>query len=291
MKIVMMELAGKALKEKFGLDYDIFTMEKKGIKKILEENNLKREDLGIRGATLVYRRSAREMPLKQPNSPAPEDVEKAGKISEKLLNNYREKFLFDFIPNAVPVDFEEKNGKLTALILEKTRSGNGKLINTGERFRHETPQVISSIGSIPVKLKGIPYDGDKIKTADEMGALVYGYKNLFAVGNAVTGQGNIKMAKEHGRNVTEKLIHDTIKKESEKLRKTLDPEYIHDTDKRAESIADIILHQPLPTQEEVEHVWELVEQKRKEIGYTDYDSWIRRHKPVRLEEILKRNKN
>ncbi len=285
MKIVMMELAGKVLKEKFHLEFDVFIMEKKGIKKILEENNLEWKDLGLRGATLVYRRTAREMPLKIATSDRPGDKEKAKEISEKLLNTYKEKFLFHFIPNAVPVDFEEKDGNLTALILERTESKDGKLIYTGEKFRHETPQVISSIGSIPVKLPGIPYEGDAIKTEGPLKSKVVGFENLFAVGNAVTGKGNIKMAKEHGRQAMKDWI-ETKREPVAGVLRQLNEEYIEDTDKRADRISDYILSQPVPTQEEVEHVWELVEQRRKKIGYTTYDEWIKRHKPVRLEEIL-----
>ncbi len=287
MKIVMMDLVGQKLREKYGLDYDILTMEKKGLKKILEENNIKFEDLGLKGATLVYRRTAKEMPLKQPLSDNPKDIEKARTVSEKLLENYKEKFLFDFIPNAVPVDFEEKDGELTALILERTRTENGKLIYTGEKFRLETPQVISSIGSIPVKLKGIPYEGDAIKTVGKNSSLVYGYKHLFAVGNAVTGKGNIKIAKEHGRQSMKQIL-DTQNKGKIDLKKILDGKYLNETDRKAESIADHILSMPLPSQDDVEHVWELVEQQRKKIGYTTYDEWIKKHKPVRMEEILKK---
>ncbi len=289
MKIVMMELVGNKLKEKYGLQYDLFTMEKKGLKKILDENGIAFEDLGLKGAALIYRRSAKEMPLKQPASDSPEDKAKAQAVAKKLLENYQQKFLFRFIPNAVPVDFEEKNGKLTALILEKTLSKNGKLIYTGERFRHETPQIISSIGSIPVKLKGIPYEGDAIKTVKGT-ALVDGYSHLYAVGNAVTGKGNIKMAKEHGRQVTENLINPD-KPGQINLHKTLDENYLKETDRRAETIAEQILALPLPTQEEVDHVWELVENRRKQIGYKNYDEWIAKHKPLRLEQILKQNKN
>jgi len=286
MKIVMMELAGKKLKEKFGLDYDLFTLERKGIKKILEENGLRWEDLGLKGATLVYRRSAREMPLKIPASDDPADKEKARDIAEKLLNTYKEKFGFRFIPNAVPAGFEEENGKLKALILERTQTRDGKLIRTGETFRHETPQVISSIGSVPVKLPGIPYDGDSIKTEGPLKAQVSGYENLFAVGNAVTGKGNIKMAKEHGRQAMKNWI-ETRRKPVAGVLRQLDDKYLEDTDKRAESISEYILTKPVPTQEEVERIWELVENRRKAIGYTNYDEWIRRHKPVRLEELLK----
>jgi len=285
MKIVMMELAGKKLKEKYGLDYDLFTLEKKGIKKILEENNIRWEDLGLKGATLVYRRSAREMPLKIPASDDPADKEKAKDIAEKLLRTYQDKFMFRFIPNATPVGFEEKDGKLTALILERTETRDGKVVKTGETFRHETPQVISSIGSIPVKLPGIPYEGDAIKTEGPLKSKVSGYENLFAVGNAVTGKGNIKMAKEHGREAMKNWI-ETKRQPVAGVLRQLDDKYLEDTDKRAERISDYILSQPIPTQEEVERIWDLVEQRRQAIGYTSYDEWIAKHKPVRLEELL-----
>ncbi|NPA45895.1 MAG: FAD-dependent oxidoreductase [Chlorobi bacterium] len=284
-KIVMMELVGRVLRDKYGLDYDVFTMEKKGIKKILEENGLKWEDLGLKGATLVYRRSAREMPLKVALSDSEADKEKAREVAEKLLHTYKEKFMFDFVPNAVPVDFTEEEGKLTGLVLEKTRTEDGKLVYTGERFVLPTTQVISSIGAIPVKLPGIPYRGDAIDTEGPSGSKVKGFDNLFAVGNAVTGKGNIKMAKEHGRQAMREWLWAKREPVAGVLRQ-MDEKYLTDTDKRAESISDYILSKPIPTQEEVDHVWELVENKRREIGYKDYDSWIKAHKPVRLEEML-----
>lgn len=289
-KIVMMELVMKRLKEKYGVETDIFTLEKKGIVKFLEENNLRFEDLDLEGGSLVYRRSAREMPLKVAHSDDPADIERAKDVAEKLLNTYKEKFKFNFIPNAVPVDFEEKNGRLKALILEKTVSENGKLIYTGERFKRPANMVISAIGAVPVKLPEIPYKGDAIDTEGPTGSKVKGYENLFAVGNAVTGKGNIKMAKEHGRKAMEEWL--VSKREPVAgVTRQFDERYLNDTDRRAERISDFILSKPIPTQEEVDHVWELVEKQRRSIGYTTYDEWIARHKPVRLEEILYKNKN
>ncbi len=284
-KIVMMELAGRVLREKYGLDYDIFTLEKKGIKAILDENGLTWKDLGLRGATLVYRRSARDMPLKVAHSDDPKDIERARDVAEKLLNTYKEKFMFDFVPNAVPVDYTEQNGRLTGLVLERTRSHDGKLEYTGERFTLPTTQVISSIGAIPVKLPGIPYRGDAIDTEGPTGSKVKGYDNLFAVGNAVTGKGNIKMAKEHGRQAMKDWLLSKREPVAGVLRQP-DEDYLKDTDRRADRISDFILSKPIPSQEEVDHVWELVENRRKAIGYTTYDEWIARHKPERLEEQL-----
>ncbi len=285
MKIVMMELVGKVLREKYGLDYDLFTMEKKGIRKILEENNLRWEDLGLKGATLVYRRSAKDMPLKVAASDDPADKERARQVAEKLLMTYKDKFLFDFIPHAMPVDYVEEDGRLTGLVLEKTRVEDGRVRGTGERFVLPTTQVISSIGAIPVKLPGIPYRGDAIATEGPSGSKVVGFDNLFAVGNAVTGKGNIKMAKEHGRQAMQEWLWAKREPVAGVLRQ-LDDQYLKDTDQRAGSITDYILSKPIPTQEEVDHVWELVENKRQAIGYTNYDDWIARHKPVRLEEQL-----
>ena len=96
-KIVMIELVKKQLYLKKGIDVDLFTIEKKGIDSVLKDYNIDFEELNIGKAKLVYRRTAREMPLKSPNSDSLESIEAAKKVSEKLLNKYVEKYLFEFI--------------------------------------------------------------------------------------------------------------------------------------------------------------------------------------------------
>ena len=298
MKIVMMELVERALKEKLGKDtvVDQFEMEKKGIDKYLEQFGLKFEDLGIKGATLVYRRQARHMPLKQPQGGTQEAKEKAQIVSQRILDNYKKKFHFHFIPEATPVGYIEEDGKLKGLILQKLRTlDNGKLEPVeGETFPIYTEQVISSIGSIPEPIEGIPYDGDRIKTeGDDTISRVSGYDNVFAIGNAVTGKGNIKTAKEHGSMVTQKLLDEYLQKNTQAFDMELEAyneEVRKKTDDKIAEIFKQLFDKDVPDDITVDHIWEVSKTYQDRVGYKDYASWIATHKPVRYEEIIAKKK-
>ncbi len=296
-KLAMMELVEQKLKEKFGEDIvvDQFEMEKKGIDKYLEQFGVKYEDLGLKGATLVYRRQAKHMPLKQPQGGDPEAKEKAQKVSERILENYKQKFHFHFIPEATPVEYIEEDGKLKGLIMQKYHTDeNGKLYYiAGERFPVYTTQVISSIGSIPEPIEGIPYEGDRLKTVNDETSQIYGYDNVFAIGNAVTGKGNIKTAKEHGSAVTQKLLDEYLQKNTEALDMELEAynkEVRNKTDKKIGGLLSEILNKEVPDDLTVEHIWELTKEYQDKVGYKDYKSWIEEHKPVRYEHLIEEKK-
>ncbi len=296
-KLAMMELVERKLKEKFGEDIvvDQFEMEKKGIDKYLEQFGVKYDDLGLKGATLVYRRQAKHMPLKQPQGGDPESKEKAQKVSERILENYKKKFHFHFIPEATPVEYIEEDGKLKGLVMQKYHTDeNGKLYYiAGERFPVYTNQVISSIGSIPEPIEGIPYEGDRLKTVNDETSQIYGYDNVFAIGNAVTGKGNIKTAKEHGSAVTQKLLDEYLQKNTQALDLELEAynkEVRKKTDKKIGGLLSEILNKEVPDDLTVEHIWDLTKEYQDKVGYKDYKSWIEQHKPVRYEQLIEEKK-
>ena len=63
-------------------------------------------------------------------------------------------------------------------------------------------QVIASIGSIPQPIEGIPMQWQTYKVNQDDCCRIEGYENAFALGNAVTGRGNILESLKHGRNIT-----------------------------------------------------------------------------------------
>ncbi len=298
MKIVMMELVERALKEKLGKDLIVnqFELEKKGIDKYLLQFDIKYEDLGIEGATLVYRRQAKNMPLKQPQGGTQEAKEKAQIVSQRILDNYKKKFRFHFIPEATPIDYIEEDGKLKGLVLQKLRTlDNGKLKKIeGETITVYTNQIISSIGSIPEKIEGIPYDGDSIKTeGDDSISRVSGYTNVFAIGNAVTGKGNIKTAKEHGSMVTQKLLDNYLQKNTQAFDMELEAyneEIRQKTDIKIAEIFKQLFDKAAPDDVTVDHIWEVSKTYQDRVGYKDYQSWIETHRPVRYEEVIAKKK-
>ncbi|MBT8260872.1 MAG: FAD-dependent oxidoreductase, partial [Bacteroidia bacterium] len=210
-KIFMIELVKEKLKSKFNIDEDIFTLEKKGIDKVLLNHNINFNQLGINGVTLVYRRNAEDMPLKSPRDESVESLLKAKKVSGKLLNNYLEKYKFKFKPLSIPLDYVEENEKFKGLVLQKVMLYNGRIVP----IENETEilysnMLVSSIGSIPEKIEGLEYDYASLKMKEYTDYHVFGYNNVFAVGNAVTGRGNIQESKQHGKQITKQIIDDHL---------------------------------------------------------------------------------
>jgi NADPH-dependent glutamate synthase beta subunit-like oxidoreductase len=298
-KIIMIELVMKALKEKHNIDIDVFTMEKKGVKTILEENNLSLETLGIVPANLVYRRAAEDMPLAQAKDKTPEKIEKARQTSKKLIEKYVEKFQFNFIPKAVLIDEIIENDQFEGLAFRKVELDGRKLIPTEETFEIRSKFVVSSIGSVPKKIESLFYEGEQLKMRPETEYHVHGFDHVFAIGNAITGKGNIISSKKHGREMTEKIIDAHLEdmvniSDHDALEEKLDA---HNTairalvDKQMDEIEKEILTHELMSEEEIKELLERTAKLNKGHHFSDYRRWIKEHKPVRLEDLLKEKKS
>ena len=287
-KVVMIELTKEQLFKQKGISVDLFTLEKYGIDKTLDEFGLNFEDLNIEKAKLVYRRTAREMPLKSPKDESQESIESARTVSEKLLQKYLEKYKFEFVDLSIPAGFTEENGKLTGLVLQKTRIKNGKVTPiTNSYIEIETELIISSIGSFPEQINGLKYENSKLKMRKEADYHVSGFDYVFAVGNAVTGKGNIIESKKHGKQITEMLMdtHLTNDVFEEWLIKR-NNKIVKNVDKQLDSIVDEILH--LETQSEViiQSIIDKTDHIHKELDYKNYADWVKIHLPIRLEEMI-----
>lgn len=289
-KMVMIDLVQKALMNKKGIDIDLFTMEKKGIQKILEDNSTNLEELGVKGCTLFYRRNTEDMPLYPRKGDSPEDVLKAKQVTNKLLNNYKNKYLFRFEPLCVPKSFTEKDGKLSGMTFSRVEAKDGKLVESGETCNFETELVISSIGSLPEELPGIPYNGSYLSTHGEFGHKIEGYDNVFAIGNVVTGKGNILDSKKHGREITSKIIDDHFSDIT--LSDPMEEKY-HDYFRKIEGevgdqlggIISDLEGSETHTDEEILFILKITQQLQEKVGYDgDYPKWVDTHRPLRLEE-------
>ena len=205
-KVLMLETTRAKLRER-GIEMDLVELEVKGIPKQLEKHGLRFEDLGLAGCTLFYRRRIEDMPLAE----IPEDAdekrrEKTMNARKRLLEKAQEKYRFQVEPLAAPEALLVENGRVVGLRLRRTRMESGKLVNTDETFERRGPYVISSIGSIPEAIPGIPMKGELFAFTDwEVGRLD-GYPSLFSVGNVVTGKGNIVASRKHAAQVYEDAL-------------------------------------------------------------------------------------
>ena len=274
-KILMLETTVQAL-EKKGYKTDIFTLEHRGIPKALEGLGISFSDLGVKGCTLYYRRRNEDMPLSSMAPDAtPEQVEKAHHVRRKILQNAQQKYLFHFEECCKPLDIITKGGHLTGLIFQKTRVVGGKLESLpGSEFEARSPLIISSIGSIPEPIPGIPSRGELFNIRDEETGQLEGYDNVFGLGNAVTGKGNIRDSELHARKIIQQIITDIFR---------LPP--LSDGGK-AES-ASI---KELPQDARIQSIINRISELQRKAGYRgNYRQWVDQHRPVRLEHLLQQS--
>ncbi len=80
------------------------------------------------------------------------------------------------------------------------------MIATDETFERRGAQVLSSIGSIPEPIEGIPMKGELFDFSDWDFGRLERYPNVFSAGNVVTGKGNIVASRKHAKHVSKKAI-------------------------------------------------------------------------------------
>ena len=206
-KITQLELVRQKVESKIE-NFDIIEMEHKGIPKYLEQYDLKYEDLGIKGTTLVYRRNVENMPLTTiPEDAAPEMVEKRKLARRKILNNTLDKFLFKVAECTQPVGLSYEDNMLNGIEVIENEIIDGKLIakeNSNKILHGNT--FISSIGSLPEPIQGIPMDGSIYNIIDEDSGKFDELDKVHGMGNAITGKGNIKASRVSAKTVGDLTI-------------------------------------------------------------------------------------
>ena len=201
-KILQVELVSKVLKDR-GIEISTIDLEHKGIPAALEEFNLTWDDLELEGAYLLYRRNVRNMPLASiPADATPEKDQKIRDTRAKILKKAQDKYLFRFKDQTQPVGIIEEEGSLMGLRMVENDLVNNKAISKeGTEYDLYSSMVISSIGSIPEPIEGIPMEWSTYDIKNEETGEVNGLDNVFGVGNAITGKGNIRVSRIHAREV------------------------------------------------------------------------------------------
>ncbi|MBN2423384.1 MAG: FAD-dependent oxidoreductase [Calditrichaceae bacterium] len=283
-KIVLIESVRNALKER-GIIENALTIEHQGVVKILEDHGLSLEKLGLKGCRLFTRHSITGMPLTSIPEDAPaEEVEKAMASREKILAKVQEKFPFEIIPNMAPVDKIIRDGRLTGIVFEKTQEKDGKFTNIpGSRTEVETPLVISAIGSIPEHIPGIPMKGEIYDVENIATGKIRGLKNVFALGNAVTGRGNIRQSQMHSRQVSESIVDQYLAWKEEDYKEIFDSAE-NRVAARIGSILEALRQETMLSAEQIGKIETAITDMQKPVKYDgQYQAWIKTHLPPRLE--------
>lgn len=277
-KVLMLETTRAALRER-GIDVDLVELEVKGIPRILERHGLAFEDLGLEGCTLFYRRRASDMPLME--MPEGADAKRADKVRtgrERMLAKAMDKYRFRFEPLCMPEGLLVEDGRLVGLRFRRTAIENGRVVPQDETFERRGPYVISSIGSIPEAIEGIPMKGELFEFTDwELGRL-RDYPTVFSAGNVVTGKGNIVASRKHARAVSERVLssflglgdgsHDGEEAIADATHAPLR--------EAAAKIADKVERQPDLSPEALKAVLDRVHARQRAVGFDEaaFQTWI-----------------
>ncbi len=285
-KAVMVLTVGRAL-EQHGHKVDLFTLEKEGPAKVLADRGLSLEKLGLKGSSLYYRRTAINMPI----TPIPEDadqrrIEKAQQVRLRMINNLQEKYLFRFHECHMPVDKIVEGDRLVGLVFQQTEVVDGRATPIPDAFVDvRTPLVISSIGSIPEPIPGVPSRGSVYDVEDEQTGRLRGYEHVFALGNAVTGRGNIKESRDHSKMVSAYVVEDFFAWKEEYLEQLMRISEANLAG-QLQNIARELNRDRLLSAEEVATLLQKVRELQERAGYTgSFRDWIAQHLPVRQESM------
>lgn len=253
-KIINFVLYGEALRAR-GIEVDVETMEHEGLPKILADHGLTREALGVRGATLFYRRRAEDMPLVSADDGSSARAAKLEATRVKLLTKVLEKYLVRFEPLSSPlaplVEGEGESARLVGVRFGKNAIVDGKLVATDEVLDVKTELVVSSIGSIPELIVGIPAKGELYVWKDwDSGALASESASpVHGLGNVLTGKGNIVESRKSSKKVMAQVV-------------------------------DAVLAQPALEPAAVARVEAWVKARWDAVGYRgDYRAWMGAHPP------------
>jgi ferredoxin/flavodoxin---NADP+ reductase len=285
MKVLQIETVRAALEQR-GIREDMLRLEHAGIPAVLGEHGLTWESLGLRGATLYYRRRIEDMPLVE--TPPEADPARALKFEatrRKILEKAMQKYAFSTRPLLVPVGLIVEGDRLTGLRFQETRVENGKVTPVDGSFEEvRSPLVVSSIGSIPEPVAGIGLRGDLYDYSERELGRVRGYDNVFSTGNVVTGKGNIVASRKHSIEVSGHVIEHYLGLGSghggeEPLLET-DPSKAHAA---AQKVTGVIEERPKLEWKRIEAILQRVAERQKAVGYTgSYRDWIAKVTPPDL---------
>jgi ferredoxin--NADP+ reductase len=283
-KVLQIEMTLKALAAR-GISEDMVRLEREGVEPVVESHGLKYADLAIKPCKLFYRRRVIDMPLSDVPPDAPPKRQEAMRAARgKILEKAMRKFLFEFQELRVPTGVVVENGKMVGVNFSRTEVADGQvrtLPDTGEEVRGEL--TVSSIGSIPEPIRGVPQKGEVYQYRDVKSGLLFdGPTAVFAAGNVLTGKGNIKDSLESGTEIGTIVaeaylgLTDAEVKLAENAR--------HNAEIEAGKIASMMDKRPELSREQVDAILVKVRERQKAVGYGGtYREWIAKVTPSDLQ--------
>jgi hypothetical protein len=174
-----------------------------------------------------------------------------------------------------------EDDRLVGLRMRRTRMEDGRPQPTDETFEVRGPYIISSIGSIPLPIEGIPMKGELFDFVDwDLGRLE-AFPTVFSTGNVATGKGNIIASRKHAKAVAETISESFLGLgDDAKAGAEAASEAIHAGARaKATDIAGEITRRPPLEAGVLDAIRAKVEERQREVGYDGLDAWLSSHTP------------
>jgi NADPH-dependent glutamate synthase beta subunit-like oxidoreductase len=284
-KVLQLENTITALRAR-GIEADMIQLEREGIDEVLKKLQLDWRGLGVAPCKLFYRRRVIDMPLSDiPNDAPQKRADALRQARVKILEKAQRKYLFEFEDQRIPNEVIVEGDRLTGLSIGRTEVVEGKarrLPGTDEEVRG--PFVISSIGSIPEEIPGIPQQGEVYQYADvATGLLMDGPTRVYAAGNVLTGKGNIKDSLDNATEVGTDVAERYLGLADDGQRAPLADGARERANREATAIAASLASRAELDEAAVAKIIEQVRARQKQVGYDgDYRGWIKRVTPPDL---------
>jgi ferredoxin/flavodoxin---NADP+ reductase len=284
-KVLQLETAIAALRRR-GIHAEMMQLEREGIDAVLKRHQLEWSMLGVASCRLFYRRRVLDMPLSDIPPDAPPRRADALRLARaKILDKARRKYLFEFEDRRVPNDVIVENERLVGLMIGRTEVVDGKarrLAGTDELVHG--PYVVSSIGSIPEPIPGIPLQGEVYEYVDApSGLLMDGPTRVYAAGNVLTGKGNIKDSLDSATEIGTLVAERYLGLADDGARAPLAEGARAAANQTATHIALSVAARAKLNDQVVARILERVRARQRQVGYDgDYRGWIERVTPPDL---------
>lgn len=284
-KVLQIEVVMTALRAR-GIATEMLQLEREGIDAVLQRHQLDWNALGVAPCKLFYRRRVLDMPLSDipPEAPA-KRAEALRQARIKILEKAQRKYLFEFEDRRVPTDLIVEGDRLVGLQMARTEVVEGKarrLASTEEAVR--APFIVSSIGSIPEPIPGIPQHGEVYEYVDlKSGLLKDGMTPVYAAGNVLTGKGNIKDSLESATEIGTLVAERYLGLADDGQRAPLAAGARVEANRAGSEIAASLGTRAKLSEDEAARIVARVRARQKQVGYDgDYRGWIKRVTPSDL---------
>jgi NADPH-dependent glutamate synthase beta subunit-like oxidoreductase len=213
------------------------------------------------------------MPLASADDPTPEQLKKLQAARVKIMDRVMRKYLVEFVELARPVETIVEGDQLTGIRFQKSEVVDGRVRGLdGTEFNVRASMVISSIGSIPRPIEGVPTKGELYHYDDWDTGEVHGLPGVFGLGNVLTGKGNIRDSRANAIEIVAEVV-------AAYLGVGDGPADSHEgTSSEVDAVAkEAAAGRPM----EVGAMKQLADRigaRHAAIGYSDYGSWIESHR-------------